>query len=194
MENNIILTTYNNLSNEAKKVAVSNMRDRSEYLKMVLCATRNFVRCELNNLGLDTDTMVQFSVGLGDIFANEKRSGIIDLSVGIDCLEEEVSVEIMKALRDWAGDSISDDELGYVEYVEVAYGVTGVVTCLEPQGLAFDGGCSLDGWFQTKSFDLFSKIHQEAEEFYNACFSEGMVSTYLSGRNPECLSDGRLVG
>lgn len=194
MANEITLTTYNNLSDEAKKVAIANMRDRAEYVNMVLSATKNFVRCELDNMGLDTDTMVQFSVGLSDIIANEKRKGTIDLSVGIDCLEEEVSVDVMKALRDWTGDSISDDELGYVEYVEAAYGVTGVVTCLEPQGLAFDGGCSLDGWFQTKTFDLFSKIHQEAEEFYNACFSDGMVSTYLAGRNPECLSDGRLVG
>ena len=194
MANEIKITRYNNLTDEAKKIAVSNMRNRAEYIKMVLCATRNFVRCELDNLGFDTDTMAQFSVGLSDIRVNEKRNGTIDLSVGIDCIEEDVSVEIMKALRDWAGDSISDNELGYVEYVEVAYGVTGVVTCIEPQGLAFDGGCSLDGWFQTKTFDLFSKIHQEAEEFYNACFSDGMVSTYLSGRNPECLSDGRLVG
>lgn len=194
MANEIKITRFNNLSDETKKVAVSNMRDRAEYIHMALRATRNFVRCELDNVGLDPDSMVQFSIGLGDIIANEKRKGIIDLSIGIDCLEEEVSVEIMKALRDWTEDSISDEELGYVEYVEVAYGVTGVVTCLEPQGLTFDGGCSLDGWFQTKSFDLFSKIHQEAEEFYNACFSEGMVSTYLSGRNPECLSDGRLVG
>lgn len=194
MANEIKITRFNDLSDDAKKVAVTNMRDRAEYIHMALRATRNFVRCELDNVGLDPDSMVQFSIGLGDIIANEKRKGTIDLSVGIDCLEEEVSVEIMKALRDWAGDSISDDELGYVEYVEVAYGVTGVVTCIEPQGLAFDGGCSLDGWFQTKSFDLFSKIHQEAEEFYNACFSDWMVSTYLSGRNPECLSDGRLVG
>lgn len=194
MANEIKITRYNNLTDEAKKIAFSNMRDRSEYLKMVLCATRNFVCCELDNLGLDTDTMVQFSVGISDILANEKRKGTIDLSVGIDCIEEEVSVEIMKALRDWAGDSISDCELNYVEYVEVAYGVTGVVTCLEPQGLAFGGGCSLDGWFQTKTFDLFSKIHQRAEEFYNRCFDDGMVATYLAGRNPECLSDGRLVG
>ena len=194
MENNVILTTYNELSDEAKKVTIANMRDHAEYINMVLSATRNFVRCELDNIGLDTDTMVQFSIGLQGILSNEKRKGIIDLSVGVDCIEVDVSVEIMKALRDWTGDSISDDELGYVEYVEAAYGVTGVVTCLEPQGLVFDGGCSLDGWFQTKMFDLFSKIHQEAEKFYNACFSEGMVSTYLSGRNPECLSDGRLVG
>ena len=191
---NITLTHFNDLPEEFKKVAVSNMRDRSEYLKMVLCATRNFVRCELDNLGLDTDTMVQFSVGLSDIIANEKRKGLIDLSVGIDCIEGDVSVEIMKALRDWAGDSISDGELDYVEYVEVAYGVTGVVTCLEPHGLVFDGGCSLDGWFQTKAFDLFAKIHQRAEAFYNGCFADGMVATYLAGRNPECLSDGRLVG
>lgn len=194
MENNVILTTYNNLCEDAKKVAIANMRDRSEYINMVLGATRNFVRYELDNVGLDPDLMVQFSIGLSDVLTNEKRKGIIDLSVGIDCLDEEISVEVMKALRDWAGDSISDSELNYVEYVEVAYGVTGVVTCLEPQGLVFDGGCSLDGWFQTKTFDLFSKIHQEAEEFYNACFSDGMVSTYLAGRNPECLSDGRLVG
>ena len=194
MANEITLTHFNSLTDEAKKVAVANMRGRSEYIKMVLRATTNFVRCELDNLGLDTGSMVQFSVGLHDILANEKRKGIIDLSIGVDCLEEEVSVEIMKALRDWSGDSISDDEVGYVEYVEASYGVTGVVTCLEPQGLSFGGGCSLDGWFQTKTFDLFSSIHQEAEEFYNSCFSDGMVSTYLSGRNPECLSDGRLVG
>lgn len=194
MANEITLTTYNNLTNEAKKIAVANMRDRAEYVNMVLSATRNFVRCELDNVGLDPDSMVQFSIGLSDILTNEKRKGIIDLSVGVDCLDEEISVEVMKALRDWAGDSISDSELDYVEYVEAAYGVTGVVTYLEPQGLVFDGGCSLDGWFQTKTFGLFSKIHQEAEEFYNACFSDGMVSTYLSGRNPECLSDGRLVG
>jgi hypothetical protein len=191
---NITLTTYNKLSDDAKKVAIANMRDRAEYVNMVLSATRNFVRCELDNLGLDTGSMVQFSVGLHNILANEKRKGIIDLSIGVDCLEEEVSVEIMKALRDWSGDSISDDELGYVEYVEALYGVTGVVTCLEPQGLSFGGGCSLDGWFQIKTFDLFAGIHQEAEEFYNSCFSDGMVSTYLAGRNPECLSDGRLVG
>lgn len=194
MENNIILTTYNDLSDDAKKVAVTNMRDRAEYIHMALRATRNFVRCELDNVGLDPDSMVQFSIGLSDIIANEKRKGILDLSVGIDCIEEDVSVEIMKALRDWVGDSISDDELDYVEYVEVAYGVTGVVTCLEPQGLAFNGGCSLDGWFQTKTFDLFAKIHQGAEDFYNGCFADGMVATYLAGRNPECLSDGRLVG
>jgi hypothetical protein len=194
MENNVILTTYNNLSDDAKKVAIANMRDRSEYINMVLSATRNFVRCELDNIGLDTDSMVQFSIGLHDILADEKRKGIIDLSIGIDCLDEEISVEVMKAMRNWSGDSISDCELDYVEYVEAAYGVTGVVTCLEPQGLVFSGGCSLDGWFQTKTFDLFSRIHQEAEQFYNACFSDGMVSTYLSGRNPECLSDGRLVG
>lgn len=191
---NITLTHFNDLPEEFKKVAVSNMRDRAEYIHMALRATRSFVRCELDNVGLDPDSMVQFSVGINDILHGEKRKGLIDLSIGIDCLEEEVSVEIMKALRDWTGDSISDDELGYVEYVEAAYGVTGVVTCLEPQGLAFGGGCSLDGWFQTKTFDLFSKIHQEAEEFYNACFSDEMVSTYLAGRNPECLSDGRLVG
>lgn len=194
MENNVILTTYNELSDEAKKVAIANMRDHAEYINMVLSATRNFIRCELDTIGLDPDSMVQFSIGLSDILTNEKRKGIIDLSVGVDCLDEEISVKIMKTLRDWAGDSISDDELGYVEYVEASYGVTGVVTCLEPQGLVFDGGCSLDGWFQTKTFDLFAKIHQSAEEFYNGCFADGMVATYLAGRNPECLSDGRLVG
>jgi len=146
MENNVILTTYNNLSDDAKKVAIANMRDRSEYINMVLSATRNFVRCELDNIGLDTDSMVQFSIGLHDILADEKRKGIIDLSIGIDCLDEEISVEVMKAMRNWSGDSISDCELDYVEYVEAAYGVTGVVTCLEPQGLVFSGGGSLDGW------------------------------------------------
>ena len=194
MANEITLIHFNDLTDESKKVAITNMRDRAEYVNMVLCATRNFVRCELDNLGLDTSSMVQFSVGLHGILSNEKRKGIIDLSIGVDCLEKDVSVKLMKALRDWSGDSISDDELGCVEYVEASYGVTGILTCLEPQGLVFDGGCSLDGWFQTKTFDLFSKIHQEAEEFYNACFSDGMVSTYLAGRNPECLSDGRLVG
>ena len=191
---NITLTNFNNLSDDAKKVAVTNMRDRAEYIHMALRATRNFVRCELDNVGLDPDSMVQFSVGINDILHGEKRKGLIDLSIGIDCLEEEVSVEIMKTLRDWAGDSISDYELDYVEYVEAAYGVTGVVTCLEPHGLVFDGGCSLDGWFQTTTFDLFAKIHQSAEDFYNGCFADGMVATYLAGRNPECLSDGRLVG
>ena len=191
---NIILTTYNSLTDEAKKVAIANMRNRAEYINMVLSATKNFVRCELDNAGLDTDSMVQFSIGLHSILTDEKRKGIINLSIGVDCLEKDVSVEIMKALRDLSDDTISDDERSYVEYVEAAYGVTGVVTCLEPQGLVFDGGCSLDGWFQTKAFDLFAKIHQNAEEFYNGCFADGMVAPYLAGRNPECLSDGRLVG
>lgn len=191
---NITLTNFNELSDEAKKVAIANMRNRAEYINMVLSATKNFVRCELDNAGLDTDSMVQFSIGLHSILTDEKRKGIINLSIGVDCLEKDVSVEIMKALRDLSDDTISDDELSYVEYVEAAYGVTGVVTCLEPQGLVFDGGCSLDGWFQTKAFDLFAKIHQNAEEFYNGCFVDGMVATYLAGRNPECLSDGRLVG
>lgn len=194
MAKEIILTTYNDLCDDAKKVAIANMRNRAEYISMVLNVTKNFVRCELDNMGLDADSMVEFSVGLHDILTDGKRKGIINLSISIDCIVEDVSVEIMKALRDWSGDAISDDELGYVEYVEATYSEIGFTTCLEPQGLAFNGGCSLDGWFQTTASDLFAKLLQRVDEFYNRCFDDGMVATYLSARNPECLSDGRLVG
>lgn len=194
MANEITLTHFNGLSDEAKNVAIANMRGRSEYIKMVLSATKNFVRCELDNIGLDTDAMVQFSVGLHDILTDGKRKGVINLSISIDCIEQDVSVEIMKALRDWSGDAISDDELGYVEYVEATCSEIGFTTCLEPQGLVFNGGCSLDGWFLTTLSELFTKLIQRADEFYNRCFDYGMVATYLAARNPECLSDGRLVG
>ena len=191
----IILTRFKDLSESAKKVAISNMRDRAEYINMVLKVTRVFARCELDNMGIDTDSMVQFSVGLQCIRDDVKRKGTIDLSINIGCFEKEINVEIMKVLRDLSDDdSISDDELADVEYVDVAYSTSDIVTNLEPCGLIFGDGRYLDEWLQTTTLGLFTELHQRVEEFYNACFTDGMVSTYLAGRNPECLSDGRLVG
>lgn len=187
---------FKDLSDNAKKVAISNMRDRAEYINMVLKITRVFARCELDNMGIDTDSMAQFSVGLQCIRDDVKRKGVIDLSINVGCFEKEIDVEIMQILRDLSddNDSISDDELAGVEYVEVAYSASDIVTNLEPRGLMFGDGRSLDEWLQTITLSLFTKLHQRVEEFYNACFTDGMVATYLAGRNPECLSDGRLVG
>lgn len=187
---------FKELSESAKKVAISNMRDRAEYINMVLKVTRVFARCELDNMGIDTDSMVQFSVGLQCIRDDAKRKGGIDLSINVGCFEKEIDVEIMKILRDLSddNDSPSDDELACVECVEVAYSASDIVTNLEPRGLIFGDGRILDEWLQTTTLSLFTKLHQRLEEFYNACFMDGMVATYLAGRNPECLSDGRLVG
>ena len=187
---------FKELSESAKKVAISNMRDRAEYINMVLRVTRVFTRCELDNMGFDTDSMVQSSVGLQCIRDDAKKKGTIDLSINIGCFEKETNVEIMKVLRDLSddNDSISDDELADVDCVEVAYTASDIVTSLEPCGLIFGCGRGFDEWFQTTTLSLFTKLHQRVEEFYNACFTDGMVATYLAGRNPECLSDGRLVG
>lgn len=193
MEKGIVITNYKNLSDDAKEVAISQMCDRAEYINMALTATKIFVRGSLKEIGFPEDEFL-FTVGLSSIRDNGKWKGTIALSIYVDPNDSSVARRILYVLQSQSCHPVSRKIIDAVNSISVSYCNFGIVTVLSPEGLWVDGGDSLNDWAQNEFLELFSTLGANAETFYNTYFCDEMVDVFLKARNPECLSDGRLVG
>ena len=192
MEKGIVITNYNNISDDAKEVAISQMCDRAEYINMALTATKIFVRGSIKEIGFPEDEFL-FTVGLSSIGDNGKWKGNIAFSVYVEPNDSSVAQRILYVLQNQSCYPISRKIINAVNFLSVSYCNFGIVTVLSPEGFLVDGGDGLNDWAQNEFFELFSTLGANAETFYNTYFCKEMVDAFLKARNPECLSDGRLV-
>ena len=205
MENTIV--TYTNLSSLAKENAIRYTRNSIAYSNHILHELN--ARAEglfYRELGFDTDVdvaeiFVSFKKHCVDFSAIPEGNRLFDflnisLSIATQARLDNFSEQVVEQTKIRSPFEVDADILGKVADVEVVY-ANGEILChvesFADVELSIEEKLKVESWMQD-SFRLhIGDIREELVAFLRELYTVKKIDEYLTKRNPEYLSDGRIL-